>query len=225
VKNPLTKKNNGIHESSQSPDRSPPAPTLHPPPAKSESPQTTTPRAAPSPKASPHPADRLKNDIFPFPCSFFILIGPTRKKRTPFFSQKTCSVFARDIDLSTNPAPLIVSSSDHQLLKQHQRHPSGGALATLIDRHLPLVLSVARRITANDEAARDISQTVFLRLLKKASNIPATLPLTAWFHHLVAGKQKFPQALNQLPYGPSITDQGIDWKATEGLILNAPNTL
>lgn len=75
-----------------------------------------------------------------------------------------------------------MSSSDHQLLKQHQRHPSGGALATLIDRHLPLVLSVARRITANDEAARDISQTVFLRLLKKASNIPATLPLTAWFH-------------------------------------------
>ena len=73
-------------------------------------------------------------------------------------------------------------SSDHQLLKQHLRHPSGGALTTLIERFLPLVLSVARRITANDEAARDISQTVFLRLLKKAPNIPSTLPLTAWFH-------------------------------------------
>ena len=73
-------------------------------------------------------------------------------------------------------------SSDHQLLKQHLRHPSGGALTTLIERFLPLVLSVARRITANDEAARDISQTVFLRLIKKAPNIPSTLPLTAWFH-------------------------------------------
>lgn len=73
-------------------------------------------------------------------------------------------------------------SSDHQLLKQHLRHPSGGALTTLIEQFLPLVLSVARRITANDEAARDISQTVFLRLIKKAPNIPSTLPLTAWFH-------------------------------------------
>ncbi len=72
--------------------------------------------------------------------------------------------------------------SDHHLLRQHLRDPSGSALATLINRHLPLVHSVARRITSNDEAARDISQTVFLRLVKKASKIPPSLPLTAWFH-------------------------------------------
>ena len=60
--------------------------------------------------------------------------------------------------------------------------PSGQALGTLVDRHLPLVHSVARRITANPEAARDISQIVFLRLVKKAAKIPDTLPLTAWFH-------------------------------------------
>jgi len=41
---------------------------------------------------------------------------------------------------------------------------------------------VARRITRNDEAARDISQIVFLKLVKKASKIPTSLPLTAWFH-------------------------------------------
>lgn len=75
-----------------------------------------------------------------------------------------------------------MSTSDHQLLQQHQRDPSGPALAKLVDRHLSLVHSVARRITANNEAARDISQTVFLRLVKKASNIPPSLPLTAWFH-------------------------------------------
>ena len=72
--------------------------------------------------------------------------------------------------------------NDHQLLRQHLRDPSSHALATLIERHLPLVQSVARRITNNDEAARDISQTVFLRLVKKASKIPSSLPLTAWFH-------------------------------------------
>lgn len=73
-------------------------------------------------------------------------------------------------------------TTDHQLLKQHQRDPSGNAFGQLVDRYLGLVHSVARRITTNDEAARDISQTVFLRLIKKAPKIPETLPLTSWFH-------------------------------------------
>ena len=72
--------------------------------------------------------------------------------------------------------------SDHQLLQKHLRNPSGPALAELVDRHLPLIYSVARRITRNDEAARDISQIVFLRLVKKASKLPKSLPLTAWCH-------------------------------------------
>ncbi|MDB4565678.1 sigma-70 family RNA polymerase sigma factor, partial [Akkermansiaceae bacterium] len=72
--------------------------------------------------------------------------------------------------------------SDHQLLQKHLRNPSGPALAELVDRHLPLIYSVARRITTNDEAARDISQIVFLRLVKKASKLPKSLPLTAWCH-------------------------------------------
>jgi len=75
-----------------------------------------------------------------------------------------------------------VDISDHQLLQKHLRNPSGPALAKLVDRHLPLIHSVARRITTNDEAARDISQIVFLRLVKKASKLPKSLPLTAWCH-------------------------------------------
>ena len=72
--------------------------------------------------------------------------------------------------------------SDHDLLQAHLNDPSGSDFGVLVDRHLPLVHSVARRITRNDEAARDISQTVFLKLVKKAPKIPTTLPLTAWFH-------------------------------------------
>jgi RNA polymerase sigma factor (sigma-70 family) len=75
-----------------------------------------------------------------------------------------------------------VAPTDNQLLRQHLSDPSGKALGIIIQRHLPLVHSVARRVTANDEAARDISQIVFLRLVKKASKIPRSLPLTAWFH-------------------------------------------
>lgn len=39
--------------------------------------------------------------------------------------------------------------------------------------------------------------------------------------HLVAGSQKFPQPLNQLIYGQSITDQCIDWKTTERIVRDA----
>ncbi len=37
--------------------------------------------------------------------------------------------------------------------------------------------------------------------------------------HLVGGAQKFPQALDQLVYGQSITDACIDWQTTEKLLL------
>jgi hypothetical protein len=48
-----------------------------------------------------------------------------------------------------------VPINDHHLLRQHLLDPSDSALVTLINRHLPLVHSVARRVTANNEAARD----------------------------------------------------------------------
>ncbi len=39
--------------------------------------------------------------------------------------------------------------------------------------------------------------------------------------NLVAGAQKFPQPLEDLVYGQSITDQCIDWETTEALVLKA----
>lgn len=43
--------------------------------------------------------------------------------------------------------------------------------------------------------------------------------------HLHAGSQKFPQPLDQLAYGQSITDQCIDWATTERLIIEAASNL
>ena len=43
--------------------------------------------------------------------------------------------------------------------------------------------------------------------------------------NLVAGAQKFPQALDLLVYGQSITDACIDWQTTEELILRAADIL
>jgi 3-deoxy-7-phosphoheptulonate synthase len=43
--------------------------------------------------------------------------------------------------------------------------------------------------------------------------------------HLVAGNQPFPQPLEQLTRGQSITDQCIDWSTTERLIMEAASAL
>ncbi len=43
--------------------------------------------------------------------------------------------------------------------------------------------------------------------------------------HLIAGAQKFPQALDQLTYGQSITDQCIDWATTEKIVREAAEKL
>ena len=43
--------------------------------------------------------------------------------------------------------------------------------------------------------------------------------------NLIAGSQKFPQPLDQLVHGQSITDACIDWKTTEKLILKAVKDL
>ena len=39
--------------------------------------------------------------------------------------------------------------------------------------------------------------------------------------NLVGGAQKFPQALDQLVYGQSITDACMDWETTEKLLMAA----
>lgn len=43
--------------------------------------------------------------------------------------------------------------------------------------------------------------------------------------NLVAGNQAFPQPLENLNYGQSITDQCIDWATTEQLLTEAASRL
>ena len=76
----------------------------------------------------------------------------------------------------------MVKESDQQLLQLYLRKDSEKAFQTLVDRHLPLVHSVARRVTANAEAASDIAQKIFLKLVQRTAPLPLNLPLTAWLH-------------------------------------------
>jgi RNA polymerase sigma factor (sigma-70 family) len=72
--------------------------------------------------------------------------------------------------------------SDHQLHERFLREADQRAFAKLVARHLPLVHSVALRVTGNPSAAEDVSQLVFCRLAATRSVIREEVSMAAWLH-------------------------------------------
>lgn len=71
---------------------------------------------------------------------------------------------------------------DHELLHDFIARRDEAAFQALVRRHLNLVHAAARRITASDDLARDVAQSTFIRLARRATLIPRELALTAWLH-------------------------------------------
>lgn len=76
----------------------------------------------------------------------------------------------------------IAVMTDSQLLQDFAAHGSENAFRALVERHLPLVLGTARRITGNPALAEEIAQTVFLLLARKAPGLDARVLLTGWLY-------------------------------------------
>ena len=73
--------------------------------------------------------------------------------------------------------------TDHELLSQFARERCEDSFRELVERHLPVVWSCARRVTHGDHAlAQDVAQVVFSDLAVKARSIPPTTPLGGWLH-------------------------------------------
>ena len=73
--------------------------------------------------------------------------------------------------------------TDDELLSQFRTERSEAAFRALVERHLPLVWSVARRVVNGDDAlAEDVAQTVFADLARKARVLPAGVRLGGWLH-------------------------------------------
>lgn len=75
-----------------------------------------------------------------------------------------------------------MEASDRQLLDRYLAGNDETAFRLLVERYLTLVHAVARRVTRSDDLARDVSQSVFLRLASRAALIPSGLSLTVWLH-------------------------------------------
>ncbi len=119
-----------------------------------------------------------------------------------------CHIILRGGDSGPNyGADDIAVTSD--LLTQHGLHPS-----IMIDAsHANCGKKQERMPAVFDEIVRQ----------RTAGNENVTGAMLE--SNLVAGNQSFPQALYQLTYGQSITDQCIDWDTTENIILQAATAL
>ena len=73
-------------------------------------------------------------------------------------------------------------TSDHDLVEQFARDHSEPAFATLVDRYVPLVHSVALRHAQDPQQAQDITQVVFILLARKAGSLGRGAVLPGWLY-------------------------------------------
>jgi RNA polymerase sigma factor (sigma-70 family) len=72
--------------------------------------------------------------------------------------------------------------TDQKLLRRYAEHGADDAFAELVRRHCDLVWAAARRVSGDGEIARDVAQTVFTDLARKAGKLPAKTVLAGWLY-------------------------------------------
>ena len=92
--------------------------------------------------------------------------------------------------------PITNAPADTALLAAWAERGDELAFAALVERHLPLVQGVARRRLEDDLAARDVVQTVFAILARKAATLKNVRVLAAWLHRVAAAQSA--RAIRQL---------------------------
>lgn len=76
----------------------------------------------------------------------------------------------------------ITNMNDGQLLETFVKSGSDAAFQSITERHLPLVLGTARRITGNDLLVEEIAQAVFILLARKARSLSSSTVLAGWLY-------------------------------------------
>ena len=71
-------------------------------------------------------------------------------------------------------------SDDLKLLRQYAETASEAVFATLVDRHVGMVYAAALRQSRSRDAAEEITQAVFILLMRKAASLPDGTVLAAW---------------------------------------------
>jgi RNA polymerase sigma factor (sigma-70 family) len=73
---------------------------------------------------------------------------------------------------------------DQELLRQYVDRQSEKAFADLVARHIDMVYSTALRIVQDSGLAKDVTQSVFIRLARKAATIRSGHALPVWLYRV-----------------------------------------
>src|SRR2546426_4102147 len=71
---------------------------------------------------------------------------------------------------------------DMNLLREWVEHDSEDAFRSLVDRHLNMVYSSARRLVPSYHQAEEVAQTVFIILSRKAASLSGHTVLAGWLY-------------------------------------------
>jgi DNA-directed RNA polymerase specialized sigma24 family protein len=70
---------------------------------------------------------------------------------------------------------------DMELMQEWVDHGSEDAFRSIVDRHVNLVYSTARRLVSNPHEAEEVTQTVFILLARKARSLSKETVMAGWF--------------------------------------------
>jgi len=79
---------------------------------------------------------------------------------------------------------IATMTTDLELLEQFNRDRSQDAFTALVNRHLNLVYSAARRQVRSPQLAEEVAQSVFADLARNAGQLKAGTILTAWLYQV-----------------------------------------
>jgi RNA polymerase sigma factor (sigma-70 family) len=72
---------------------------------------------------------------------------------------------------------------DHELLREYVQNQSQEAFRQLVDRHLGMVLSAARRMAGDAHLAEEVAQGVFTALAQKSATLGASVVVGGWLYN------------------------------------------
>ncbi len=72
--------------------------------------------------------------------------------------------------------------SDNVLLQEYVENQSEAAFAELVRRYVDFVYSTARRMVGNEQAAQDVTQSVFVALARDARKLLCRSAVSGWLH-------------------------------------------
>jgi RNA polymerase sigma factor (sigma-70 family) len=76
----------------------------------------------------------------------------------------------------------MADQTDMDLLREFAARHNEAAFTALVERHLPMVYSVALRFVGNGPDAEDVTQAVFVILTRKIPQLRRRLTLTGWLY-------------------------------------------